>query len=62
MIHILVADDHAIVRAGVKQIIADMPDVKVTAEASRGSEVIDSTLSCLILLCPAKAELRCLSR
>lgn len=41
MIHILVADDHAIVRAGVKQIIADMPDVKVTAEASRGSEVIE---------------------
>lgn len=41
MICILVADDHAIVRAGVKQIIADMPDVNVTAEASRGSEVID---------------------
>jgi DNA-binding NarL/FixJ family response regulator len=41
MIRILVADDHAIVRAGVKQIIADMPDVKVTAEASRGSEVIE---------------------
>jgi two-component system invasion response regulator UvrY len=40
MIRILIADDHAIVRAGLKQFIADQTDMEVSAEASTGSETI----------------------
>ncbi len=40
MIKILIADDHAIVRAGLKQILADVPDMKVCGEASSGDEVL----------------------
>ena len=35
MIRILIADDHAIVRAGLKQFIADQVDMEVAAEAAR---------------------------
>ncbi|HYA11400.1 MAG TPA: response regulator transcription factor [Thermodesulfovibrionales bacterium] len=41
MIKILVADDHAIVREGLKQILSQTPDLVVIAEASNGQEVID---------------------
>ncbi|QQS35586.1 MAG: response regulator transcription factor [Ignavibacteriales bacterium] len=40
MINILIADDHAIVREGLKQIVAEEPDMKVTGEASNADEVI----------------------
>jgi DNA-binding NarL/FixJ family response regulator len=40
MIRILIADDHAIVRAGLKQFIADQPDMQITAEAATGNETI----------------------
>ena len=40
MIRILIADDHAIVRAGLKQFIADQPDMQITGEAATGSETI----------------------
>jgi DNA-binding NarL/FixJ family response regulator len=40
MIRILIADDHAIVREGLKQIVADTSDMIVTAEASDGHEVL----------------------
>jgi two-component system invasion response regulator UvrY len=40
MIRILIADDHAIVRAGLKQFIVDQPDMQITGEASTGSETI----------------------
>jgi DNA-binding NarL/FixJ family response regulator len=40
MIRILIADDHAIVRAGLKQFIADQPDMVVSGEAATGSEAI----------------------
>ena len=40
MIRILIADDHAIVRAGLKQFIADQPDMVVAGEAATGSEAI----------------------
>jgi len=33
-------DDHAIVRAGLKQFIADQPDMQVAGEAATGSEAI----------------------
>lgn len=41
MIRILIADDHAIVRAGLKQFIAGEPDMQVTGEAGTGKEVIE---------------------
>lgn len=40
MIRILIADDHAIVRQGLKQILADSPDMIVAGEASNGVEAI----------------------
>jgi DNA-binding NarL/FixJ family response regulator len=40
MIRILIADDHAIVRAGLKQFIADHADMQVAAEAATGAEAI----------------------
>jgi DNA-binding NarL/FixJ family response regulator len=39
MMRILVADDHAVVREGVKRILADTRDFRVTGEASNGQEV-----------------------
>ena len=38
---ILIADDHTIVREGLKYIISDIPDVKFVDEASDGFEVIE---------------------
>jgi DNA-binding NarL/FixJ family response regulator len=40
MIKILIADDHSIVREGLKQIVADTSDMIVTDEASDGHEVL----------------------
>jgi two-component system invasion response regulator UvrY len=41
MIKILIADDHAIVRKGLKQIVSETPDIIVTDEASTGYEVLE---------------------
>lgn len=40
MIRILIVDDHAIVRAGLKQFIAGQIDMEVAAEAGSGAEAI----------------------
>ena len=48
MIRILIADDHAIVRGGLKQIIATTSDIVVAAEAAQGSEVVDKLRSCAV--------------
>jgi two-component system, NarL family, invasion response regulator UvrY len=40
MIRILVADDHAVVREGVKRIVADTSDLVVAAEAGQSQEVL----------------------
>lgn len=40
MIKILIADDHTVVRAGLKQIVEDIDDMTVTGEASDGHEVL----------------------
>jgi two-component system invasion response regulator UvrY len=40
MIRILIADDHRIVREGLKQILAENPDMVVADEASNGQEVL----------------------
>ena len=41
MIKILIADDHAIVREGMKQIVADTSDMVVAGEAVDGQEVLE---------------------
>jgi DNA-binding NarL/FixJ family response regulator len=41
MIKILIADDHAIVREGLKQIVAEESDMKVTGEAGNADEVFE---------------------
>lgn len=41
MIRILIADDHAIVRAGLKQIIEGIPDMMLADEAANGWELLE---------------------
>ena len=41
MIKILIADDHAIVREGLKQIVAEEPDMNVTGEAGNSLELFE---------------------
>ncbi len=41
MIRLLIADDHAIFREGLKHILEDHPDIAVAAEAANGQEVLD---------------------
>jgi DNA-binding NarL/FixJ family response regulator len=41
MIKVLIADDHAVVRRGLKQILQETPDLIVEAEAATGQEVLD---------------------
>lgn len=41
MIRILIVDDHAIVRAGLKQIVSENPDMMVAGEASNGQEALN---------------------
>jgi DNA-binding NarL/FixJ family response regulator len=38
MIKVAIADDHAIVRKGLKQILSDIPDMEVVAEAGSGDD------------------------
>jgi two-component system, NarL family, invasion response regulator UvrY len=40
-IRVLIGDDHRIVREGLKQILAEAPDVQVVAEAQTGPEVLE---------------------
>lgn len=40
MIRVMLADDHSIVRAGLKQILTEVPDFTVCAEAATGDEVL----------------------
>lgn len=41
MIRILIADDHAIVRAGLRQFLAEQPDFAIAGEAANGREALD---------------------
>ncbi len=52
MIRIVIVDDHAIVRAGLKQMFAIMPDMEVVAEAVDGESALDTlrVTRCDILL------------
>ncbi len=44
MIRVLIADDHAIVREGLKQIVAESPDMIVADEAGDGKEALKKAL------------------
>ena len=39
-IRILIGDDHRIVREGIKQVLADAPDIEVVAEAETGPDIL----------------------
>jgi DNA-binding NarL/FixJ family response regulator len=41
MIRVLIADDHCVVRQGLKQIISESPDMVVAGEAASGQDVLD---------------------
>jgi DNA-binding NarL/FixJ family response regulator len=42
---ILIADDHAIVRSGLKRVLDAKPDMEVVAEAEDGAEAVEKALS-----------------
>ncbi len=52
MTRILIADDHAVVREGIKQIIAKAPDMIVSGEAADGEEALGkaTTQDCDVVL------------
>ena len=52
MIRIIIADDHAIVRGGLRQIFAMTSDVVVVSEAAQSSEVLEQwrQVACDLLL------------
>lgn len=41
MIKVLIADDHPIVRQGLRQILSEIGDMEVTGEAANGQETLD---------------------
>lgn len=41
MINVVIADDHPIVRAGLKQIITEETDIAVAAEAANGAQLLE---------------------
>jgi DNA-binding NarL/FixJ family response regulator len=41
MMHVLIADDHLVVRAGLKQLFSLMGDITLAGEATNGNEVLD---------------------
>ncbi|MEW6164742.1 MAG: response regulator transcription factor [Pseudomonadota bacterium] len=45
MIRILIADDHAILRAGLKHLLSEAPDIVVAGEAGNGHEVLEKVRS-----------------
>ena len=42
ILKILIGDDHRIVREGLKQVLADAPDIEMVAEAETGPQVIQT--------------------
>lgn len=48
IIKVIIADDHAILRDGLKQILSETDDIQVIAEAESASEAIMMTVSPLV--------------
>jgi two-component system, NarL family, nitrate/nitrite response regulator NarL len=40
-VHVIIADDHPLVRAGVRSLLATLPEVIVLAEAANGKELLE---------------------
>ena len=61
MIKVLIADDHPIVRQGLRQILSEIPDMVVAGEAVNGQETLDQvragswTCWCWTSPCPTAA-------
>ncbi len=45
-ISVMIADDHSLMREGLKQILELEPDIKVTSLAANGEEVVKDALKC----------------
>jgi len=45
MLKVLIADDHAVVRRGLKQILEETPDIVVSGEATNGEEVLKQVIA-----------------
>src|SRR5688572_31682940 len=41
MIRVMLVDDHRLVRAGLRRVLDEQPDIKVVAEAGTGEEAMD---------------------
>jgi DNA-binding NarL/FixJ family response regulator len=48
---ILIADDHGIVRSGIRLLLERQPGMEVVAEAADGVEAVDQALACKPNLC-----------
>jgi DNA-binding NarL/FixJ family response regulator len=46
VIRVLICDDHVVVRQGLKQILADAPDIEVCGEAGNGADAIQLARTC----------------
>ena len=70
MTGVLICDDHRIVRQGIKQVLADAPEICVVAEASDGQEAlrlvtekrVELHVVLLDIALPGLDGLRCCSR
>ena len=43
--HVLLADDHAVVRSGLRTVLDAEPDIEVVAEAADGAEAVQKALA-----------------
>jgi DNA-binding NarL/FixJ family response regulator len=52
-VRLLLADDHAVVRAGIRKTVEEVPNLKIVAEAGNGPEIFAAlareTLDCLLI-------------
>lgn len=44
-IRVIIADDHAVVRKGIRELLSDEPDIDVIGEARTGQEAVDLALT-----------------
>ena len=60
MIKVVLCDDHAVVRRGIRDTLAEAPDIEVTAEAASYAELRDvlRTTSCDVLLLQCRSRCR----